>query len=145
MGAIKLKKTNWLRRRFAFGPELSELDFWMDSDLSLRQKILTDSTYQLVGKKSILEISTKTKKGRLLLEVVGIPKENLPTFDFPPQETLVYEVQEEAFKVDFSALFAVMDKVTNGASHSINDTCHIVLEGAKLELHFFIQKDYIHS
>ncbi|AUN98652.1 hypothetical protein DOM21_07850 [Bacteriovorax stolpii] len=145
MAAIKLKKINWQRRRFIASGDLHDLDLWMDADQTLKKRILTDSTYQLVGKKSIVEISTKTGKGRLLLEVVGVPKTDLPTFDVEAQTTLIWESPKEAFKVDFSALKVQAQQVIKGSNLAINDTYHIVLDGPKLELHFFIQKDYIHS
>ncbi len=145
MAAIKLKKINWQRRRFIASAELLDLSLWMDADLLLRQKILTDSTYQLVGRKSIVEMSANFKKGRLLLEVVGVPKSDLPTFDVEAQTTLVWESPEEAFKVDFLALKERAGQVLQGSKQSLNDTYHIVLDGPKLELHFFVQKDYIHS
>lgn len=145
MAAIKLKKINWQRRRFIASAELHDLSLWMDAEQALKRRILTDSTYQLVGKKSIVEMSSKTGTGRLLLEVVGVPKTDLPTFDVEAQTTLVWESAEEAFKMDFSALKEQAQQVIKASSQGINDTYHIVLDGPKLELHFFIQKDYIHS
>lgn len=145
MAAIKLKKINWQRRRFIASAELHDLTTWMDADQALKRRILTDSTYQLVGKKSIVEMSSKTGTGRLLLEVVGVPKTDLPTFDVEAQTTLVWESSEEAFKMDFSALKEQAQQIIKASSQGINDTYHIVLDGPKLELHFFIQKDYIHS
>ena len=145
MSAIKLKKVSWLRRRFVKSEELADLSLWMDEDQKLREKMKTESGLQLVGRKSIIETNSKTQKGHLLLEVVGITQPGFLTQDVSESNVLVLECPEGPFHTDFLALNKKALQIINGTAHSISENYHIVLSGTKLELHFFIQKDYIHS
>lgn len=142
MGVLKLKKMKWQRRRFLKSAPITDLSSWMDVDASLRQRLLTESTFQLVGGKSILEISAQNQSASLLLEVLGVPTPSFLTVDLMPLEVLVLECPEESFKIDFEAVMGRARQVMNGAVQPISETFHLVIEGAKLELHFFRQKDY---
>jgi len=148
MGAYKIKKTAWLRRRFIQSEALLGLESWFDVSEKLKEIIKTDSTFQLVGDKTILSLDSKDLKSQnahVLVEVLGIPKINLKIKDLEPCELLIYQCPEAAFSVDFETLKARALDMMGVIKLPLEDHFHIVSDGLNLELHFFIQKDYIHS
>lgn len=145
MTAIKLKKMSWQRRRFIASKALADIAQWMDEKESLKERILTDSTFQILGRKTLLEVDSGGMNSRVLVEVVGIPKTDLPSFDLEASEVLVWPLETSALKIDFETLNANARGIINGTAHPLFHVYHIVIEGTKLELHFFRQKDYIQS
>lgn len=148
MTTTKLKKTSWGRRRFIKSealPNLSSWSHWADAYEALRQRILSDSTYQLVGQKMILSLDVKTEVGNTLIEVLGIPRQDLVFLDMEPTSILVCELEESPFDVDFLTVKKRAMEIMRGISYNLEDNFHIVAEGEKLGLHFFLQKDYIQS
>jgi hypothetical protein len=145
MAIQKIKKTSWLRRRFIQGKALRNLDTWLDEAEILKNKILTDSTYQLVGDKVILSFNPLTKIGHVLFEVLGIPGSSLQYVDLEPGDTLICELELGPFDVDFLTVIARAEALKQKITHSLEETFHIVFEGHNLALHFFIQKDYIQA
>lgn len=148
MTTTKLKKTSWGRRRFIKSealPNLSSWSNWGDANEALRQRILSDSTYQMIGQKMILSLDVKTEVGNTLIEVLGIPRQDLAFLDMEPTSVLVYELEESPFDVDFLTVKKRAMEIMKGISYNLEDNFHIVAEGEKLGLHFFLQKDYIQS
>lgn len=117
----------------------------MDEASLLREKILMDSAYQLIGQKVLLSINSRTQELRVMIEVLGIPKIGLSFTDIESKEGLIYEFPESAFDVDFLTIKKRAEDIIKAVSYNLEDNYHIVLEGKNLGLHFFIQKDYIHS
>lgn len=138
MAELKLKKINWQRRRFIRSASLAELSDWSDVYEDLKANILTETAYQLVGHKSIVEIESTTGQGHVLVEVVGVPKAGFPSEDVEPREVLVFDFQKSAFNVDFLALKHEAKAIMSGISHRLDSTYHIVFDGDHLALHFFI-------
>ena len=145
MASFKIQKKSWLRRRFIKSEALHAIEGWSDVSEKLKEKILTDSTYQLVGNKVVLAINAETQETHILVEVLGIPKEGFQILDFEPRECLLYEHPETIFDVDFLTLKDRGRDLIKGIPHHLEDSYHIVFEGEKIALHFFIQKDYIDS
>lgn len=145
MAIQKLKKMTWLRRRFIKGKVLLNLETWMDEAEGLKQRILTDSTFQLVGNKVILSFNPETQDGHVLFEVLGIPGSTLQYYDQEPGETLVCDLGISAFDVDFLTIIKRAVDLKRQIAHSLEESFHIVFEGRNLTLHFFIQKDYIQA
>ncbi len=145
MAAIKLKKISWQRRRFIAGKALSDIHNWMDEKENLKEGILTNSTFQVIGQKSLIEVDSAALTTRVLVEVVGIPQAGLSSFDLEACDVLVFAPDESGLEMDFESLNARARDIIHGIAHPLSKTYHIVVEGAKLELHFFMQKDYIQS
>jgi hypothetical protein len=145
MAAYKIKKIAWLRRRFIQSEALLGLESWFDVSEKLKELIKTDSTFQLVGDKTILSLDSKSQNAHVLVEVLGIPKINLKIVDHEPCELLIYQCPETAFSIDFATLKARALDLMGVIKLPLEDHFHIVSDGLNLELHFFIQKDYIHS
>lgn len=145
MAAYKIKKIAWLRRRFIQSEALLGLESWFDVSEKLKEIIKTDSSYQLVGDKTILRMDSKSQNAHVLVEVLGIPKINLKTIDVEAGELLIYQCPETAFSIDFDNLKARALDLMGVINLQLEDHFHIVSDGLNLELHFFIQKDYIHS
>jgi hypothetical protein len=145
MAVQKLKRLTWLRRRFIKGKALRNLESWMDEAEILKNKILTDSTFQLVGNKVILSFNPETQSGHVLFEVLGIPGSTLQYYDQEPGETLVCDLEVSAFDVDFLTIINRAVALKRQIAHHLEDSFHIVFEGRNLTLHFFIQKDYIQA
>lgn len=145
MSTTKLKKTSWGRKRFIKSEALFDPSTWADAVENLKQKILMDSTYQLVGKKMILALDVKTESAHALVEVLGIPRQDLTFLDLGPLSVLTCELEESPFDVDFLTVKKRALDIMKGLSYNLEDNFHIVVEGEKLGLHFFLQKDYIQS
>ena len=141
----KIKKTSWLRRRFVISNTPLDPLSWSDLSSELKQKILIDSAYQLVGDKTILKVSDKNSDTQVMIEVLGIPKLGLDFIDLEAAECLEYEFPECAFDVDFLTVKERAAELMRAVSYNLEDEYHIVLSGRNLALHFFIQKDYIQS
>lgn len=145
MKSHKIKKISWPRRRFIQSAALSGPLDWSDEGSVLREKILMDSAYQLVGDIFFLRANRKTEDLTVMIEVLGIPKIGLSFKDYEACTGLVYEFPESAFDVDFLTIKKRAEEIMRGVSYNLDDNYHIVLEGKNLALHFFIQKDYIDS
>lgn len=145
MAAYKIKKLSKLRRRFIESEALDKLENGFDISEKLKNQIKTDSTFQLIGDKTTISINSKTQIGHVLVEVLGIPKDGFRIFDQEPCELLLYTCPETSFEIDFETVKARAADLMGVITHRLEDTFHIVSDGLNLELHFFIQKDYIHS
>ena len=145
MAIQRIKKTSWLRRRFIESPPLKNLETWVDEAAVLKARIHNESTYQVVGDKTILRVNSHSGRVTVLIEVLGIPQINLPYIDLEPTETLICAVAESALDVDFLTLMDRADTLRSKITYSLESDFHIVLEGQNLTLHFFIQKDYIQA
>ena len=145
MGAYKIKKKAWLRRRFIQSEALLDLGSWFDVSEKLKEISKTDSTFQLIGDKSIMALDSKSENAYVLVEVLGIPKINLKIVDLEACELFVYQCSETAFSVDFETLKTRALDLMSVIKLPLEDHFHIVSDGLNLELHFFIQKDYIDS
>lgn len=138
MNDLKLKKKSWLRRRFIVSPPLKSLNDWFDTYQGMKEQILTSSAFQLVGHMGVLEIESNSKTGRVLVEVVGVPRIGFLSKDIEAQEVLVFEHPRSAFEVDFLTLNQEARAIISEIRGSISDTYHIVFDGRNLALHFFI-------
>ncbi len=145
MSAYKIKKSAWLRRRFIQSEMLLNLESWYDVSEKLKELSKTESSFQLLGDKSILSINKKSNRAHVLVEVLGIPKLNLKVVDFEPCELLIYQYPQSAFSIDFETVIARAFNMMSVIASPLKDDFHIVSDGLNLELHFFIQKDYIDS
>ena len=145
MSAYKIKKSAWLRRRFIQSEILPNLESWFDISEKLKELSKTDSTFQLLGDKSIIAIDKNSQNSHVLVEVLGIPKVNLNVVDFEPCELLIYQYPQTAFSIDFETVKARALNLMSVITTPLEDHFHIVSDGLNLELHFFIQKDYIQS
>ena len=145
MSAYKIKKSAWLRRRFIQSEILPNLESWFDISEKLKELSKTDSTFQLLGDKSIIAIDKNSQNSHVLVEVLGIPKVNLNVVDFEPCELLIYQYPQTAFSIDFETVKARALNLMSVITTPLEDHFHIVSDGLNLELHFFIQKDYIES
>lgn len=145
MKSHKIKKTSWLRRRFIKSKALLEVLSWTDEASALREQILMDSAYQLVGDKVIVNINRKTQDAHVMIEVLGIPKIGLAFTDLEASTSLVYDFEESAFDVDFLTIKKRAEEIFRAVSYNLEDNYHIVFKAHNLALHFFIQKDYIES
>ena len=145
MGAYKIKKSAWLRRRFIQSEILLDLESWFDVSEKLKEISKTDSTFQLLGDKSIMSMDSKTQNAYVLVEVLGIPKINYKVVDLEPCELLIYQYPQTAFDIDLVTLKARALSLMSVIMTPLEDHFHIVSDGLNLELHFFIQKDYIES
>lgn len=143
MAAYKIKKSARLRRRFIQSEALDNLSLWFDISESLKEKIKTDSTFQIIGDKSIVSVNPQTGVAHVMVEVLGIPKEGLKMIDLDPCELLIYDFPESAIEVDFDTIKTRARELSKVITHRLEDSYHIVFDGINLGLHFFIQKDYI--
>jgi hypothetical protein len=145
MAAYKIKKSARLRSRFIQSEALDKFGMGFDISEKLKDQIKTDSAFQLVGDKTIISHNAKTQISYVLVEVLGIPKVGFKLIDHGPCELLQYVCPESAFEIDFETLLGRASDLMGVITHRLEDTFHIVSDGLNLELHFFIQKDYIHS
>lgn len=145
MAAYKIKKTVRLRRRFIESEALERFESWFDISENLKEHIKTDSTFQIVGDKSVIAVNYKTQVGHVLVEVLGIPKVGLQIVDQEPCELLIYDFPESSFEIDFEAITTRAADLMKVITHRLEHSYHIVFNGLNLSLHFFIQKDYIES
>ncbi|MBY0413516.1 MAG: hypothetical protein K2Q18_05095, partial [Bdellovibrionales bacterium] len=132
---LKIKKISVLRKRFILGPSLLGQDLWpswMDAALDLKQKIITDSTYQLVGDKVVLRVNEDSKSAQVLLEVLGIPQLGLRHLDQGPSEILIYEFPETIFDLDFAAIVDRAMALRTKIAHDLEEGYDIVFEGRNL-------------
>jgi len=145
MVELKLKKINWQRRRFIRSESLKELSDWSDVFEDLKKQILTETVFQLVGLKTIVEIEAASGLGHVLVEVVGTPQVGFPSVDMEACEVLSFDYQASAFDVDFVTLQHEAKAIRNGIHHPLRPLYHIVFDKDHLSLHFFIQNDYIQA
>jgi hypothetical protein len=138
METIKLKKRSVPRKRFVISERLNSLDTWFFDYESMKNLILTNSAFQLVGKKVVLEIDEKSNSSSILIEVVGVPSMDLITIDSASREVLIYEYPKSVFDVDFKEVRKVAKGLINSTLGLSETTYHIVFDGSHLSLHFFI-------
>jgi hypothetical protein len=144
---IKLQKTPIGRRRFLKTAPLLEPLEWMSDLAHLKELIAQRSQFQVVGQKSYFEVSGSDLC--LMLEVVGVPRnpdqKTLTLMDLEALDLLVLELQEDLFSIDFASVLARAEKVKlalGTGENRLHDLFHLVLDGEKIALHFFRQKDY---
>ncbi len=146
MATLKLKSQHFQRRRYVVDnePNITE-DNWFDQGKLLKKRIREDSSFQIVGSKTILEMD-ETGKWSLLFEVIGPPQSGFQTRDDNgPFEILSYSVQEGPFMTDFPMIKKKVAELRGLIPRKLTPRVQFVIDGAKLELHFFVQKDYIQS
>lgn len=144
MTALKLLKKQWGRRRFVESAPLGSLLEWDEVALKLKEKILTETNLQIVGPKILIKIS-EGDEARVLLEVLGLPVTNLKTVDVEALSVLIHPYGESVFEADFRTLLSKAHEIKQKIPHQLGPYFHIVIEGHKIGLHFFMQKDYIHA
>lgn len=144
---IKLQKIPFGRRRFLKTPPLLETLEWVSDLAHLKELIAERSQFQVVGHKSYFEVSGSDL--RLMLEVVGVPRnpdqKTLTLMDLEAMDLLVLELQEDLFSIDFESIWARAEKIKlalGTGENRLHDLFHLVLDGEKIALHFFRQKDY---
>lgn len=149
MTTLKLKSQHFKRRRFIQSDEIPSLDAWYDTAQRLREKILRDSSFQLVGAKTIVECgiteSNEREKLTVLFEVIGPPQIGFQHFDLEATEVLSFEAKENPFEVDFLSLKEKAQALKASIPRKLTPRVQFVIDGTKLELHFFVQKDYIQT
>lgn len=144
MTTVKLKSQHFKRRRFVKSDEIIGPDVWYDTAQALREKILRDSSFQLVGAKTIVESNEQTK-ATVLFEVIGPPQAGFQHFDLDPVEILSFEAEENPFEVDFPTIREKAMAIKASIPRKLSPKVQFVIDGTKLELHFFVQKDYIQT
>jgi len=150
MQSLKLKKHTWQRRRFVSwnkSQDSQKLTFenWFSSFIDLKHRLNISSHFQIIGSKVILEMDLENKETLdLLLEVLGPPQQGFHTFDENgPFEVLSLEIAESSFEIDFESLLAKASEIKRAIPRNLRPIVHFVVDGPKLALHFFVQKDYI--
>ncbi len=138
MADLKLKKISWLRRRFIRSEALTSLNDWSDVYEDMKKAILTETSFQLVGHKGIVEIDSQSGESHVLVEVVGKPLAGFPSEDHEARDVLVMEHPDTAFNVDFLTLKKEAAGLISGIQRPLDPLYHIVFEGPNLALHFFI-------
>ncbi|RPJ69059.1 MAG: hypothetical protein EHM20_16810 [Alphaproteobacteria bacterium] len=122
----------------------------------LKDFIATGSSFQIVGPKVYFEISmVGTTPTSMMLEVLGTPsavdQNDLVLADQEAAEVLIHHLEgADLFGIDLDQLLKTAKDLQRGLNNSLmssnTDICdlfHIVYDNEKIELHFFIQKDYI--
>lgn len=148
MTTVKLKSQQFKKRRFVSSDEFITIDGWYDSAQRLREKILRHSSFQLVGGKTILESFNEIngqEKLSLFFEVIGPPQTGFQHFDLDPVEVLSFVAEENPFKVDFLTIKEKAMAIKASIPRKLRSKVQFVIDGTKLELHFFVQKDYIQT
>ena len=148
MTTLKLKSQHFKRRRFVRSDEIITFDAWYDSARRLREKILRDSSFQLVGGKTIVEsinVNNEQEKLTLYFEVIGPPQTGFQHFDLDPVEVLSFVAEENPFEADFLTINEKALGIKASIPRKLTPKMQFVIDGTKLELHFFVQKDYIQT
>jgi hypothetical protein len=145
MKEIKLIKKKWERRRFIKGASFSVFENWFDEWEELKEKIKQHSSFQRIGSKSIVEANLKTRAFCVLAEVVGVPAPGFKLVDFPPHELYSLELPKGPFLTTIEDIYETAGEIGGNKTLALSDFFHIVLENDQIALHFFRQKDYIHS
>lgn len=148
MQPLKIKKKEWGRRRFVRSLLPVSIDLWHEELLKLKDKILTETTLQIIGPEAVLELN-EADEAHLLVEVLGLPTDTLDLVDSEGAETFVYLCPESIFELDFSGLIKrareIQRTLKSKFPQSMEPVFHIVIDGQKIALHFFRQKDYSQS
>ena len=125
---------------------------WLKLINEIKLKISLESHLQLVGHKIHFGFNSLEFKVRPLIPVIGLPaiidQNNLRIVDRESQEILIFhDNSENLFSISFEEL---LDKAKNLHSKlarkpeaRISPDFDLVFDNEKIELHFFIQKDYI--
>ena len=148
MQPLKVTKSEWGRRRFVRSKLLVSIDFWQEELLKLKDKVLTETTLQIIGPEAVIAIN-EADEAELLVEVLGLPTEVLELIDSEGAETYVYQCPESIFELDFLGLIKrareIERMLKSKFPQSMEPVFHIVIDGQKIALHFFRQKDYSQS
>jgi hypothetical protein len=136
MEPLKLIKKQWGRRRFIKRDLTGPLELWEEESLKLRETILTTTNLQIIGPKAIIEMNQG--KAAILLEVLGLPMEELEIIDWADSVALIHPCSETVFEADFPELLKLAGNLQQKIPHKVKDLFHIVIEGNKIGLHFFI-------
>jgi hypothetical protein len=148
MKEIKLTKMRWGRRRFVVSPLQGPIENWFDEYIQLEEKIRKNSAFQRIGQKALIEVDSTTKKGSILVEVVGTPTSGDIYFDLEPQDVFIHELDSSSFLMSFEEIAGIVQIIRGNKGLiglGLSNYYHIVNDEEKLALHFFRQKDYIHS
>lgn len=140
MEPFKLIKKTWGRRRFIRTSLHCPIELWEEEALKLRETILTTTNLQIIGPKAIIEVNGKS--AAILLEVIGLPSDELETADWESVVSFIYQYPESVFEADFVKLLKVAQEIKQKIPHKTLGLFHIVIDGYKIGLHFFMQKDY---
>lgn len=151
---ISLKKFHVGRKRF-LKISLENPSDWLAQLARLKDFIAIESSFQVVGNKIYFEISMEPGTTKMMLEVLGPPvaidQKELILADRDANEVLVHHLEGvDLFGIDYDQLLKTAKGLQRGLKNSLMDSntdiCdifHIVYDNEKIELHFFIQKDYI--
>lgn len=143
MTALKLIKKNWGRRRFVKKEITGDLYLWDEAAYELREQILTSTNLQIVGPKTILQF--EKDKIYVLIEILGLPVKELTLVDFEEKTVLIYHCPESVFEADFKSMRSRAREIQQKIPNPVEEFYHLVLDNHKIELHFFMQKDYIQA
>lgn len=140
MNGIKLQQKSWGRRRFVKVPLQGALESWEEVVLATRELILTKTNLQPIGPKGTIEVENGVF--HILIEVLGLPVNDLQLVDSGPVTTYQYLYPTGVFEADFPEILKKAGEITARMSSTLAPGFHIVIDGHKIALHFFRQKDY---
>lgn len=153
--STNFKKIHVGRKRFIKTPPLKDPSEWLAELAGLKDFLATSTSFQIVGHKVYFEISMDDPAPRLMLEVLGVPvaldQNNLVLADQEATDELVHRLEGgDLFGIDLDQLIATAKTLQQSLKNTllrsnsgICDLFQIVYDNEKIELHFFIQKDYI--
>lgn len=148
---VQLKKIEIERSRYIkTGPLQNPLE-WMSELALLKEFLARNSNYQIVGSKVYFEIDAKQAGigPKLMLEIIGVPVPNdiisMEIADLEARIVYVHQLTLDLFQTDYDEIESLGRKLYMllAKSHDLGELFHIVYDNAKIELHFFSQKDYI--
>ena len=149
---LKLKKQKIKRGRFLEIIKDFELSDWLQVANESKSKLALVSNLQLGGNNHHFAIQSSTNQIRLLIPVIGpstiLEQNYLQTFDRESQEILIYQdFGHDLFTITFPELIAkaknLHSVIQKKSALGISADFDLVFDNEKIELHFFIQKDYI--
>jgi hypothetical protein len=165
--SIHFKKIQQGRKRFIKSLPIKNLNEFQFELVKIKDYLGQQTAYQIVGTKIYFEFISIDSAPRVMLEVVGVPfsfdKCVFQFADREAEEVFVHKLNgADLFNTSFSNIVEKAKSVRKilesglnrvdlsnstsipaAFSSSLSEVFYIVSDNAKIELHFFSQKDYI--
>ncbi len=134
------------RQRFLGNTKIEiESNNWMSQIFAFKSLIRSQTQYQLIDNKVYWDCDRSLDNCVPMLAIIGTPVEHDPSFIIQDFEAGSFWIKSLPFHQDFvfpelkTQIISVLPEIPL----EMGQNFHLVIDDEKIELHFFLQKDYI--
>jgi hypothetical protein len=119
---------------------------WLSKIFEFKELIRSNSQYQFVDNKIYWHLNRKLKRSSPYLSIIGSQALLGPNISVIDEEEMAYwavPFDFDLYSLSFDSLELALISALVKIPPEMDENFHLVVEEEKIELHFFLQKDYI--